>query len=191
MLQKRLGRTRVKCPNPSIFHFFFNSETPVITLENDVKWPILLFLTFQFWQVWYPHPVVLVVIIDMDFQNSPQVFSVADFVNGKSILQVPDTGTRVLVNTKLHLRSSIVSFWITPARSKGRKYHIFRQYWYTRNVPVFTNTGTFQYLGPEVYFFLVNYYLYLYISFFPAESLPILGNPVSSNNSRAVFLKIL
>ena len=28
------------------------------------------------------------------------------------------------------------------------------QYWYTRNVPVFTNTGTFQYLGPEVYFFL-------------------------------------
>ena len=27
------------------------------------------------------------------------------------------------------------------------------QYWYTRNVPVFTNTGTFQYLGPEVYFF--------------------------------------
>ena len=30
------------------------------------------------------------------------------------------------------LRSSIVSFWITPARSKERKYHIFRQYWYTR-----------------------------------------------------------
>ena len=51
------------------------------------------------------------------------------------------------------LRSSIVSFWITPARSKERKYHNFRQYWYTRNVPVFTNTGTFQYLGPEVYFF--------------------------------------
>ena len=72
---------------------------------------------------------------------------------GKSILQVPDTGTRVLDNTKPFLRSSIVSFWITPARSKGHKYHIFRQYWYTKNVPVFTNTGTFQYLGPEVYFF--------------------------------------
>ena len=48
---------------------------------------------------------------------------------------------------------SIVSFWITPAHSKERKYHIFRQYWYTTNVLVFTNTGTFQYLGPEVYFF--------------------------------------
>ena len=47
-----------------------------------------------------------------------------------------------------------VSFWMTPARSKWRKYHIFRQYWYTKNVPVFTNTGTFQYLGREVYFFL-------------------------------------
>ena len=29
---------------------------------------------------------------------------------GKSILQVPDTGTRVLNNTRLFLRSSIVSF---------------------------------------------------------------------------------
>ena len=46
----------------------------------------------------------------------------------------------------------IVSFWITPAHSKERKYHIFGQYWYTKNVPVFTNTRTFQYLGPEVYF---------------------------------------
>ena len=72
---------------------------------------------------------------------------------GKSILQVPDTGTRVLDNTKPFLCSSIVSFWITPAPSKECKYHIFRQYWYTRNVPVFTNTGTFQYLGPELYFF--------------------------------------
>ena len=72
---------------------------------------------------------------------------------GKSKLQVPDTGTRVLDNTRPFLRSSIVSFWITPARSKERKYHIFRQYWYTKNVPVFNNTGTFQYLGPEVYFF--------------------------------------
>ena len=73
--------------------------------------------------------------------------------SGKSILQVPDTGTGVLDNTGPFLHSSIVSFWITPAHSKERKYHIFRQYWYTRNVPVFTNTGTFQYLGPEVYFF--------------------------------------
>ena len=72
---------------------------------------------------------------------------------GKSILQVPDTGTWVLGNTTPFLRSSIVSSWITPARSKEREYHIFRQYWYTRNVPVFTNTGMFQYLGPEVYFF--------------------------------------
>ena len=40
-----------------------------------------------------------------------------------------------------------------PACSKECKYYIFRQYWYTRNVPVFTNTGTFQYLGPEEYFF--------------------------------------
>ena len=72
---------------------------------------------------------------------------------GKSILQVPDTGTRVLDNTRPFLCSSIVSFWITLACSKERKYHIFGQYWYTKNVPVLTNTGTFQYLGPEVYFF--------------------------------------
>ena len=72
---------------------------------------------------------------------------------GKSILQVPDTGTRVLDNTRPFLHSSIVNVWLTPTRSKERKYYIFRQYWYTRNVPVFTNTGTFQYLGPEVYFF--------------------------------------
>ena len=72
---------------------------------------------------------------------------------GKSILQVPDTGTWVLDNTRPFLHSSIVSFWITPACSKERKYHIFSQYWYTKNVPVFTNTGTYQYLGPEVYFF--------------------------------------
>ena len=77
----------------------------------------------------------------------------SDLWEGKSILQVPDTGTRVLDNTRPILRSSIVSFWITPEGSKERKYHIFRQYWYTKNVPVFTNTGTFQYLGPEVYFF--------------------------------------
>ena len=69
-------------------------------------------------------------------------------VKGKSILQVPDTGTWVLDNTRPFLCSSIVGFWITLARSKKAYiYHIFRQYWYTKNVPVFTNTGTFQYLG--------------------------------------------
>ena len=36
---------------------------------------------------------------------------------GKRILQVPDTGTRVLDNAGPILRSSIVSFRITPARS--------------------------------------------------------------------------
>ena len=78
-----------------------------------------------------------------------------EFCWEKSILQVPDTSTRVLDNTRPLLRSSIVSFWIMPTCSKERKYHIFRQYLYTRNVPVFTNTGTFQYLGPEVYLFLL------------------------------------
>ena len=78
---------------------------------------------------------------------------IAAICKKNGILQVPDTGTRVLDNTRPFLCSSIVSFLITPTRSKERKYHIFRQYWYTRNVPVFTNTGTFQYLGPEVYFF--------------------------------------
>ena len=72
---------------------------------------------------------------------------------GKSILQVPDTGTWVLDNTKPFLHSSIVCFWMPPVCCKKRKYHIFGQYWYTRNAPVFNNTGTFQYLGPEVYFF--------------------------------------
>ena len=33
------------------------------------------------------------------------------------------------------------------------KYLIFGQYWKTRNVPVFTNSGMFQYLGPKVYLF--------------------------------------
>ena len=51
--------------------------------------------------------------------------------NGKSILQVPDTGTWVLDNTRPFWRSSIVFFWMPPARSKGRKYHISGQYWYT------------------------------------------------------------
>ena len=38
------------------------------------------------------------------------------------------------------------------------------EYWYTRNVPVLTNTGTFQYLGPEVYFFSNTSYLNSYIN---------------------------
>ena len=74
---------------------------------------------------------------------------------GKSIPQVPDTGTWVLDNTRPFLLPSIVSSWIAPAHSKERKYHIFRQYWYTKNVPVFTNTGTFQYLRPEVNFYQI------------------------------------
>ena len=69
-----------------------------------------------------------------------------------SLLQVPDAGTQVLDNTRPFLHSSIINFWkqqhilknvnITLSGNTG-----------TRNVPVFTNTGTFQYLGPEVYFF--------------------------------------
>ena len=74
----------------------------------------------------------------------------------KRVLQVTDTGREVLDNNGPFLHSSIVSFWIaiapssivsfwiTITRSKNRKYH-----WYTRNVPVFINTGTFQYLGPD------------------------------------------
>ena len=78
---------------------------------------------------------------------------------GKSIVQVSDTGTRVLDNTRPFLCSSIVSFWITLACSEECKYHIFGQYWYTKTVPVLTNTGTFQYLGPEVYFFQSRIYM--------------------------------
>ena len=80
---------------------------------------------------------------------------------GKSILQVPDTGTRVLDNTRPFWRSSIVCFWMPPARSKEHKYYITGQYWDTRNVLVFTNTGMFQYLGPEVYLFPASLYLVL------------------------------
>ena len=50
------------------------------------------------------------------------------------------------------LHSSIVCFWMSLAHSKERKYHIFGAIFVHQNVPVFTNTGTFQYLGPEVYF---------------------------------------
>ena len=81
--------------------------------------------------------------------------------SGKSILQVPDTGTRVLDNTRPFLCSSIVSLWIILACSKERKDHIFGQYWHTKNVPVLTNTGTFQYLGPEVYFFHFSFIAFL------------------------------
>ena len=75
------------------------------------------------------------------------------YITCTKIQVVPDTGTRVLDNTKPFLSSSIVSLWITPAHSKEPKYHIFWEYWYTKSVPVFTNTGKFQYLGPQVYFF--------------------------------------
>ena len=74
-------------------------------------------------------------------------------IKGKSILQVPDTGTQVLDNTRPFWHSSIVCFWMPLAHSSERKYHVSGQYWYTRNIPVFTNTGTFQYLGPKVYYF--------------------------------------
>ena len=40
------------------------------------------------------------------------------------------------------------------ACSSERKYQVSGHNRYTGNIPVFTNTGTFQYLmGPEVYFF--------------------------------------
>ena len=48
-----------------------------------------------------------------------------------------------------------MSLWIAQMLFKDRKYHIFYffgQYWYIKNVPVFTNTRMSQYLGPEVYF---------------------------------------
>ena len=67
----------------------------------------------------------------------------------KSILEVPDTGTWVLDNTRPILHSSIVSFWITPACSKERKYHIHQkcsgihQFW---DVPV---SGTWSVLFPD------------------------------------------
>ena len=60
------------------------------------------------------------------------------FIVGKSILQVPDTGTRVLDNTKPFLRSSIVSFWMTQYQ------HVLKDV----NITFSGNTGTpemFQY----------------------------------------------
>ena len=84
----------------------------------------------------------------------------------KKILQVPDTDTRVLDNTRPFLCSIIVSFWITLACSKERKDHIFGQCWYTKNVPVLTNTRTFQYLGPEVYFFRWVFFFYQKVHFY-------------------------
>ena len=54
--------------------------------------------------------------------------------------------------TRPRVCSSFVSFWIILAHANEYEYHIFGQYWYTRNVPVFTKTRTFQYLqylGPN------------------------------------------
>ena len=73
-------------------------------------------------------------------------------IQKKSVYQVPNTDTTVLDNTTPFSCSSIVSIWITLACSKKHKYHIYRQYWYTRNIPVFTNSGTFQYLEPHIHF---------------------------------------
>ena len=84
----------------------------------------------------------------------------------KVYFHVLDTGTQVLDNTRPFWHSSISSiicFWMPPACSKECKYKIFRQYWYTRYVPVFTNTGAFQYLGPEAYFFPKIFCFHLFL----------------------------
>ena len=77
---------------------------------------------------------------------------------------VLDTGIQVLVNTGPFLNFSIVCFRIAPAHSSGWKFHVFKQYWYTRNFPVFSNTAMFQYLLPDVdffsFFFFFCYSLY-------------------------------
>ena len=69
---------------------------------------------------------------------------------GKSVLQVPETGTHVLDNTRqfYFLCSIIVSFWTTQVL-KNVNITFFGQYGYTRNVPVY-NTGPFQNLGHKV-----------------------------------------
>ena len=60
--------------------------------------------------------------------------------------------TQVQDNTRPFLHSSIMNFWIIlVALSDVREYHIFEQNLYTRNVPVFTDTGMFLNPGPEVY----------------------------------------
>ena len=51
------------------------------------------------------------------------------------------------------LRQNFLALWITLALSRQCKYHIFGQYWHTRNVLVFTNTEMCQYLGPQEYLF--------------------------------------
>ena len=47
------------------------------------------------------------------------------------------------VSSPRYWYTSIGRFWVQPPCSGERKCDIFGQYWYTRNVPVFTNTGTF------------------------------------------------
>ena len=55
--------------------------------------------------------------------NITQFKKIAESEIGKSVLHVPDTATRVLDNTRpFFLCSSIMSFWITLARSKEHKY---------------------------------------------------------------------
>ena len=60
-------------------------------------------------------------------------------------------GVLVLDSTIQFLRSSIVSFWIPLANSKQRNYHTCGHHWYTRNIPLLTNAGTYLQLGPKVY----------------------------------------
>ena len=66
--------------------------------------------------------------------------------------KVPDSDIQVLDNTVPFLHSSSVSFWI-KLRLQEHQYHFFRQYWFTRNVPVFTNLGTFQFIWDLKYTF--------------------------------------
>ena len=136
-------------------HHFFTNPTNLNLLNNP--WVSINFQKFA--KKMWKHNVKSLIFHQFSWGKKPTcrkifpLYKQPDENYGKSILQVPDTGTQVLDNTRPFLCSSIVSFWITLACSKERKYHIFGQYWYTKNVPVLANTGTFQYLGPEVYFF--------------------------------------
>ena len=80
--------------------------------------------------------------------------------NMENVLWVPDV---YMSNgsTRPFLHSSIVCFRITLAHSKEHKYHIFRQYWYTRYV--FTDDLDFQYLRPEVYLFQIYLQIWQYL----------------------------